>query len=171
MKEKCPLCGAESELHCVPYEIPFFGEIMIFTAVCASCGYRSTDVMVLSAGEKRKRCEMVISSAEDVNAIVVRSSSGAIEIPELGVSVEPKRGEAFITTVEGVLKRVENVAKMLSKDGTSKKRADEVLKQIEEIKLGKASMTLIIDDPTGNSAIISDKQFFKKENVTEKTHS
>jgi C4-type Zn-finger protein len=31
------------------------------------------------------------------------------------------------------------------------------LKQIEEIKSGKASMTLIIDDPTGNSAIIPDK--------------
>ncbi len=163
MKEKCPLCGAESELHCVPYEIPFFGEIMIFTAVCASCGYRSTDVMLLSE-KKRKRCEMVISSAEDVNAIVVRSSSGTIEIPELGVIVEPKCGEAFITTVEGVLNRVENVVNMLSKDDTSKKQranADAVLKQIEEIKSGKASMTLIIDDPTGNSAIIPDKAKIK----------
>jgi len=167
VKEKCPLCGAESELHCVPYEIPFFGEIMIFTAVCASCGFRATDVMVLSAEEKRKRCEMVVSSAEDVNTIVVRSSSGTIEIPELGVSVEPKSGEAFISTVEGVLKRVENVVKMLSKDVTSKKRADEVLKQIEEIKSGKASMTLIIDDPTGNSAIIPNKLFFKEDNITE----
>jgi len=166
VKEKCPLCGAESELHCVPYEIPFFGEIMIFTAVCASCGFRATDVMMLSE-EKRERCEMVVSSAEDVNAIVVRSSSGSIEIPELGVSVEPKSGEAFISTVEGVLKRVENVVKMLSKDGTSKKRADEVLKQIDEIKSGKASMTLIIDDPTGNSAIIPNKEFFEKEIITE----
>jgi zinc finger protein len=122
---------------------------------------------MLLSEEKRKRCEMVISSAEDVNAIVVRSSSGTIEIPELGVIVEPKSGEAFITTVEGVLKRVENVVKMLSKDDTSKKqRADDVLKRIDEIKLGKASMTLIIDDPTGNSAIIPDKLFFKKENVT-----
>ena len=166
MKEECPLCGAESELHCVPYEIPFFGEIMIFTAVCASCGCRATEVMVLSE-EKRKRCEMVVSSAEDVNTIVVRSSSGSIEIPELGVSVEPKSGEAFISTVEGVLKRVENVVKMLSKDGTSKKRADEVLKQIDKIKSGKASMTLIIDDPTGNSAIIPNKQFFEEEIITE----
>lgn len=163
VKEECPLCGAESELHCVPYKIPFFGEIMIFTAVCASCGYRNTDVMLLSE-KKRKRCEMLISSVEDVNAIVVRSSSGTIEIPELGVIVEPKCGEAFITTVEGVLNRVENVVNMLSKDGASKKQranANAVLKQIEEIKSGKASMTLIIDDPTGNSAIIPDKAKIK----------
>lgn len=170
MKEECPVCGTESELHCLPYKIPIFGEIIIFTAVCPSCSYRATDVMLLSE-QKSKRCRMVVSSVEDLNAVVVRSSSGTIEIPELGVSVEPKRGEAFITTVEGVLKRVENVVKMLSrgKNGTSKNentntntsRAEEVLKEIDAIKSGKASMTLIIDDPTGNSSIIPGKLFFK----------
>ena len=159
MKENCPICGAESELHFLPYDVPFFGGIMIFTAVCSSCGYHATDVMVLSEEEekKRKRCELVVSSVEDLNALVVRSSAGSIEIPELGVSIEPKRGEAFISTVEGVLERVEDVVNLLSGDGTGKKRADEVLKQIDQIKSGEASMTLIIDDPTGNSVIISDK--------------
>lgn len=149
-------------MHCVPYEIPYFGEIMIFTAVCDSCGYRATDVMML-ADQKQNRCEKVIASLDDIDAVVIRSSFGTIEIPELGVIVEPKRGDAFITTVEGVLKRVERVVRMLSKDAESKKRADEVLKQIEEIKLGNAQMTLIIDDPTGNSAIISTELFFKKD--------
>ena len=161
VKESCPICGAESEVRFLPSEIPFFGEIMIFTAVCSSCGYRSTDVMVLSE-EKRRRCELVISSVEDLNALVVRSTSGIIEIPELDVSIEPKGGEAFISTVEGVLERVEAVVKLLSRDGTGKKRADEVLKHIDHIKSGEASMTLIIDDPTGNSAIISDKVKIKE---------
>jgi len=156
VKESCPICGAESEVQFLPTEIPYFGEIMIFTAVCSSCGYRSTDVMVLSE-ERRKRCELVISSVEDLNALVVRSTSGTIEIPELGVRIEPKRGEAFISTVEGVLRRVENVVRMLSRDSARKKRATDVLKRIDEIKSGEASMTLIIDDPTGNSTIISDK--------------
>ncbi|MGC9444410.1 MAG: ZPR1 zinc finger domain-containing protein [Candidatus Methanospirareceae archaeon] len=165
MKETCPVCGAESELHCVPYEIPYFGEIMIFTAVCDSCGYRATDVMML-ADQKQNRCEKVIAAPEDIDTVVVRSSFGTIEIPELGVIVEPKRGEAFITTVEGVLKRVERVVQMLSKDAESKKRADEVLKLIEEIKRGNAQMTLIIDDPTGNSAIISTELFYKKDLIS-----
>ena len=156
VKESCPICGAESEVQFLPTEIPYFGEIMIFTAVCSSCGYHATDVMVLSE-EGGKRCELVISSVEDLNALVVRSTSGTIEIPELGVRIEPKRGEAFISTVEGVLRRVENVVKILSRDSTRKKRATDVLKRIDEIKSGEASMTLIIDDPTGNSAIISDK--------------
>ena len=156
VKESCPICGAESEVRFLPSEIPYFGEIMIFTAVCSSCGYRATDVMVLSEG-KRRRCELVISSVEDLNALVVRSTSGTIEIPELDVSIEPKRGEAFVSTVEGVLERVKSVVKMLSRDSARKKRANDVLERIDEIKSGEASMTLIIDDPTGNSAIISDR--------------
>ncbi len=106
---------------------------------------------------------MEISSPQDLNVTVVRSSFGSIEIPELGVSVEPRRGESFISTVEGVLKRVEEVVEMLSRDvkGKKKERAEHILKLIEQIKSGDASMKLIIEDPTGNSAIISDKAKIK----------
>jgi len=99
---------------------------------------------------------MLVSSVEDLNTTVVRSSYGRIEIPELGVSVEPRKGESFITTVEGVLMRVERVVKMLSREeeGARKERAERILRRIEDIKAGKAKMKLIIDDPTGNSAII-----------------
>lgn len=168
VKENCPVCGAEGELHFSPYTIPHFGEAMIFTAVCPSCGYRSTDVMLLT-NKKRKRYEMVISSVQDLNVRVIRSSFGIIEIPELGVNVAPRRGESFISTVEGVLKRVEEVVRMLSRDvkGEKKKRAEHILQQIEKIKSGEASMTLILDDPTGNSAIIHDKLIpDKKESFT-----
>lgn len=157
MKELCPVCGAESELQLLPYEVPYFGEILIFTAVCSSCGYHATDVLVLSEEGRRKRCELEVSSAEDLNTLVVRSAAGSIEIPELGARIEPKRGEAFITTVEGILERVEEVLKLLGNDETGKEQADKVLKRIAAIKAGEAHMTLIIDDPTGNSAIISDK--------------
>lgn len=166
MKEICPLCGAESEVQFLPYEVPYFGEILISTASCSSCGYHATDVMVLSDEKRRKRSELVVSSEGDLNALVVRSSSGSIEIPELGVRIEPKRGEAFITTVEGVLERVEDVARLLSRDGTGKGRAEEVLSQIAEIKSGARGMTLIIDDPTGNSAIISEKVKTSYEDTT-----
>ncbi len=100
----------------------------------------------------------MVSSVQDLNVRVIRSSFGRIEIPELGVTVDPKEGDSFISTVEGVLKRVERVVKMLNRDavGDKKKRAEQTLVKIEEIKAGKASMTLILEDPTGNSAIIPD---------------
>ena len=156
MKGRCPVCGAESNHEFKPYNIPYFGDVMLFTVSCPSCGYHSSDVMLLSWGKNKKRHEMLVSSVEDLNTTVVRSSYGRIEIPELGVSVEPRKGESFITTVEGVLMRVERVVKMLSREeeGARKERAERILRRIEDIKAGKAKMKLIIDDPTGNSAII-----------------
>ena len=159
MKERCPICGEESDLQFLPYNIPHFGDAIMFVAVCPSCGYRSTDVRILSENKaKQRRYELVVSSVQDLNVRVIRSSFGRIEIPELGVTVDPKEGDSFISTVEGVLKRVERVVKMLNRDavGDKKKRAEQTLVKIEEIKAGKASMTLILEDPTGNSAIIPD---------------
>ncbi len=156
MRDKCPVCGADSNQEFKPYNIPYFGEVMLFVTTCPSCGYRSSDVMILEGGRSKKRHELLVSSAGDLNAMVVRSSYGRIEIPELGVNIEPRKGESFITTVEGVLVRVERIVKMLRKqvEGAKRERADYVLKYIEEIKAGKKSMRLIIEDPTGNSAII-----------------
>ncbi len=156
VKEKCPVCGADSDLEFKPYNIPYFGDIMLFVSTCRSCGYHSSDVMILSGDKSKKRHELHVSSGEDLSAMVVRSSSGRIEIPELGVNVEPRRGESFITTVEGVLARVEGIVKMLRTEveGAKRERADYILKYIEGIKAGEKGMTLIIEDPTGNSAII-----------------
>jgi len=159
VKERCPICGKESDLQFLPYNIPHFGDAILFVAACPSCGYRSTDVRILSENKaKQRRYELVVSSAQDLNVRVIRSSFGRIEIPELGVTVDPKEGDSFISTVEGVLKRVERVVKMLNRDvvGDKKKRAEQILVKIDEIKAGKASMTLILEDPTGNSAIIPD---------------
>ncbi len=156
MKERCPVCGAEGKLEFKPYNIPYFGDIMLFTLSCPSCGYHSSDVLLLSSGRNKKRHELLVSSVEDLSSTVVRSSYARIEIPELGVNVEPRRGESFITTVEGVLIRVERVVKMLwrNEEGEKRERAERLLQRIAEIKAGKASMRLIIEDPTGNSAII-----------------
>jgi len=74
-KEKCPICGAESELQFLLYEIPHFGDALMFIAVCPSCGYRYTDVMILS-GEKKGRYEIEISSADDLNVTGVGCECG-----------------------------------------------------------------------------------------------
>ncbi|MDF2957687.1 MAG: C4-type Zn-finger protein [Candidatus Alkanophagales archaeon MCA70_species_1] len=157
MKGACPICGSGMILKFTPYEVPYFGEIMIFSAMC-SCGYRSTDVMILSE-RRNRRYELEVTSEEDLNVRVVRSHCGRIEIPELGVVVEPKRGEAFISNVEGVLQRVEDVLKFLERDADEKQKEKiaELFRKIEEIKAGRRRMRLIIEDPTGNSAIISEK--------------
>ena len=44
-----------------------------------------------------------------------------------------------------------------SEDDSDKKKAKNLLKKLMKIKLGQQKQKMIIEDPSGNSAIISDK--------------
>jgi zinc finger protein len=83
-----------------------------------------------------------------------------VQIPELGVIVEPGSGsEAFISNVEGVLCRVEEVIQMATKwsctDPEKFELGNRLLELIDAVRRGEQKMTLIIDDPFGNSVIVS----------------
>ncbi len=103
--------------------------------------------------------ELEIRREEDLNARVVRSTSGTIRIPELGIDIEPgPASESFVSNIEGVLERVEEVLEMVQRWGEKEKveRASELLFMIERIKAGEYEITVIIEDPLGNSAIIAE---------------
>ncbi|MEM2924912.1 MAG: ZPR1 zinc finger domain-containing protein [Halobacteria archaeon] len=156
---QCPICGSKIPLRWYFDKIPYFDEILCISSNC-KCGFRYADTLILSQKEPVEY-EFFVSSSDDLNTRVVRSNSGSIYIPELGVEVEPGAvAEAFISNVEGVLNRVEAVvetAKSWAETEEQKRKAEEILNKIAAIKRGEQTMTLIIKDPLGNSAIISDK--------------
>ncbi len=164
---QCPLCGSRIALRWYFDKIPYFDEILCISSNC-KCGFRYADTFVLSQKEP-VQYEFFVSSPEDLNTRVVRSNSGSIYIPELGVDIEPGAlAEAFISNVEGVLNRVEAVvetAKSWVETEEQKRKAEEVLSKIAAIKRGEQTMTLIIKDPLGNSAILSNKA--KKRELSE----
>ena len=96
----------------------------------------------------------------------MRSSEATIKIPYMG-SIEPgAASEGFITNVEGVLDRIKQHVEHLrdaAEEDEDRKKAKNLLKKIQKIKWGEETMKLIIEDPTGNSAIVSEKA--KKEKL------
>jgi len=159
-RTSCPLCHKDLTIHWQSDNIPFFGEVMYITTRC-DCGFRFADTMILTQKEP-VHYEMVIDSIEDLNARVVRSTSGTISIPELGIDVEPGlASESYVTNIEGILDRIRNVARTATnwvKDDEKKyARGLEVLSALDDAMEGKRKLTVVIDDPLGNSAIISDK--------------
>jgi len=123
------------------------------------CGFRFTDTLIL-AQSKPVHYEMAISTTDDIDARVVRSTSGTIRIPELGVDMEPgPASESFISNIEGVLDRVADILEMVIRwnEDENIERARELLSKIEKVKAGEFGITVIIEDPLGNSAIISEK--------------
>ena len=137
---------------------------MYITALC-DCSFRFADTMILTQREP-VRYEMPIETIEDLNARVVRSTSGTIRIPELGIDVEPGTvSDSYVTNIEGVLDRIRDVvitaSKWVKDDKEKYAIGMGILKKMNDARLGKQKLTVIIEDPLGNSAIISDKAVSK----------
>ncbi|HVN73728.1 MAG TPA: ZPR1 zinc finger domain-containing protein [Methanoregula sp.] len=155
----CPSCNTEIEYIYQTENIPYFSDVLIISANCGSCGYRFVDTQMLKHCEP-SRFELPVETSEDLAVRVVRSTSASIEIPELGVRIDPGPAcEGFISNVEGVLGRIEQVLKGALKWGTDEERknAEALLARIAAVKCGCDPITLILDDPNGNSAIVSEK--------------
>jgi zinc finger protein len=155
-KSTCPVCSRELVTNWVPDNIPFFGEVMHITSVC-ECGFRYSDTLIM-AQRAPVHYELKIKSRDDLDARVVRSTSGTIRIPELGIDIEPgPASESFVSNIEGVLDRVEDILQnvMLWDEKEKTRRAKELIAILEKIKAGDYEITVIIEDPLGNSAIIA----------------
>ena len=157
IESTCPLCAGVLTFKFSTNEVPFFGELMLVSASCR-CGFKYSDTITLTEGEAT-RYEIEFDS-EDFSTRVIRSSAGTIHIPELGVTIEPgAASEAFISNIEGVLCRVEEIIKMATKWSSHDPRKFELgnrlLEMIDRLRRGEGKMTLIIDDPFGNSGILS----------------
>ncbi|HOV82825.1 MAG TPA: ZPR1 zinc finger domain-containing protein [Methanothrix sp.] len=158
----CPVCEKAMQFSWETADIPHFGEAMIIAGVC-DCGYRHSDTILLSQKEP-VRFSMVVTGIEDLNARVIRSSSGTLRIPELGVDIEPGfASECYISNVEGVLDRVEGIVEFATRSAREANSAEaagkgeEILEKISLARQGRFPLTLILEDPLGNSAIDCDK--------------
>jgi zinc finger protein len=156
----CPLCQKDLIMKWQRDNIPYFGEVMYITARCP-CSFRFADTMILSSKEPM-RYELSVESLEDLGARVIRSTSGTIRIPEMGIAIEPGTvSDSYITNIEGVLQRIQNVlttaSRWVQEDEEKFARSQELLCMLNEVIEGKRKITVIVEDPLGNSAIISKK--------------
>ena len=157
---KCPACSVEGKAKSImkELEIPHFGKVLETTIQCPSCGFKHSDIIALEQNDPAKYVLEINKNTLTVR--VVRSQSATVSIPEIGIKVEPgPKSEGYVTNVEGILNRFEDAVKKALKlfdDDESQKNAKNTLKQIEELKNGNGTATLIIQDPFGQSNIVSD---------------
>ncbi len=160
----CPSCGREIRVLSSVYEVPYFGNILL-TSISCECGFKHADSIITEVKEPTRYTIKI--NSQNLFTKVIRSTSGTLRIPELGVDIEPgPASTAFITNLEGVLARIEEIVttakKWNSEDEEKVKRCNLILKKIKETKEGDEELTLILEDPYGNSAIVSDEVFIEK---------
>ena len=166
----CPICGREIKITMTTYKVPFSGEVLLTSIIC-ECGFKHADSIVVDVKEP-VRFKIKINK-DNLYTKVIRSTSGTIRIPEIGIEIEPgPASQAFITNLEGILMRVEDIVQMARRwnadDEEKVKRCDWILERIRNTLEGKDELTLILEDPLGNSLILSDEAFrerLKEEEV------
>jgi zinc finger protein len=159
--QPCPICGKkELTLREEERDIPYFGLCFLFSMSCGACDFSKADI---EASEKKDPVKITfnIEDVKDLNARVIKSSNALVKISQLKMSMEPgENSEGFISNIEGLLGKFENVLKGQrdsTDDPTIRKKAKNLLKKIWKVKCGDVPLKVVIEDKTGNSAIISDK--------------
>ncbi len=154
MEVECPVCSGKAKSIFLVYRIPHFGEVMLTSVSCQKCKYKASDVFILK-DEKPKRYKVKVDSEEKLNYRVIRSPYGNIQIPELGIAITATGfSEAFITNIDGLILRIEDTIREKIMNEQNKEKVKEILKKLEKARKGEIKFTLILEDVTGNSAII-----------------
>ena len=111
---------------------------------------------------------MKVETPEDLDARVIRSMQGEIDIPEFGVNIHPGPAcSGFVSNIEGVLCRAEDAIRraLPSCEGEEITTANGLLERIDQARRSELPFTVIITDPSGNSGIVSPKAVKTKLDV------
>ena len=158
--QPCPLCNQKTLILTErETEVPYFGKVLLFSMTCNNCKYHKADVEATEQKEAVKY-EFEISSEDDMKVRVVKSSEATVKLPHIATITPGPASQGYVTNIEGILNRVKyqvEAAKEMEEDEEDKKKAKNLLKKITRITWGQEKQKLIIEDPSGNSAIISDK--------------
>jgi len=158
-KQPCPICRKKGlSLSEDEIEVPHFGKVFVFSMNCKECGYNKSD---LEPAEKKEPAKytLEVTSEEDLNIKIVKSGEATLKIPHI-ITIQPGPvSEGYITNVEGLLERVKKAVESSidEDDDNAKKKVKNMIKKINKVIFGREKIKIIIEDPSGNSAIISDK--------------
>jgi len=166
--QPCPMCRQKTlALIEAEREVPYFGKVYLFSMSCSNkeCNYHKADVECVEKHDP-SRYTFEITKEEDMKIRVVKSSEATVRIPHITTITPGPASNGYITNIEGILSRVKKeieVVRDTAEDDEDRKKAKNLLKKLINIMWGKQPQKIIIEDPSGNSAIISDKAV--KENL------
>lgn len=158
--QQCPFCK-KNELTLMEdrREIPFFGPVYLYSMTCEACKFHKADVEAESTQDPVKYT-LDIESEEDMKIRVVKSSQATIKIPRIATITPGPASNGYVTNVEGVLNRLLNEikdAKDNAEEDEERKKAKRLIKKLQRVIWGQEKLRMTIEDPSGNSAIISER--------------
>jgi len=163
--QQCPACGKNTlTLVETQRDIAFFGKVFIYSMDCSACGFHKADVESEKGGQPVK-ITFEVAKEDDLRVRVIKSSTATVKLPRI-TTIEPgPAANGYVTNIEGILNRVrvqlENVRDN-SEDDDDRNKAKSLLKKLRRIMWQEETLVITIEDPEGNSAIISEKAVMTK---------
>ena len=154
-----------TELNRVRNRNTLLRKVFVFSMFCDSCKYKKADVEAAEQHEP-SRYTLEVKTKEDLNARVIKSSEATVKIPYVGDITPGPASEGYVTNVQGILQRMKEQIEHIrdsEENEEMKTKCKNMIKKIQRIEGNTEVIKLIIEDPTGNSAIISDNA--KKEKL------
>ncbi|XP_034941331.1 zinc finger protein ZPR1 [Chelonus insularis] len=158
----CPDCNCPCTTNMKMTNIPHFKEVVIMATICDSCGHKTNEVKSGSGVEPQGiRIEVLVKGKEDFSRDVLKSETCSMEIPELELEVGPAALGGRFTTIEGILAATKEQLlsnSILTGDSTDKitaTRLNEFITTLDEVLNGERQVTIVLDDPAGNSYVQS----------------
>lgn len=179
----CPVCqDGELGLSTEESDIPHFGKVIISSITCRECGFRSTDVVPVE-NRTPARFTLEVRNPDHLSVRVIRSSTSSVIMPELNIRIDPGTvQEGYVTNVEGVIVRIMAVLGQIIRDLSERSEdvedARERLEKAHKLKdrLTRVTdnfvdpddgFTIVLEDPYGNSALVSDQIDIKEQTLNE----
>ncbi|XP_008211218.1 zinc finger protein ZPR1 [Nasonia vitripennis] len=158
----CPECNSPCQTNMKMTKIPYFKEVVIMATVCDTCGHKTNEVKSGSGIEPHGvKIEVKVTGKEDFSRDLLKSETCHMNIPELDLEVGPTTLGGRFSTVEGIISAMKDQLSTStaltgdSADPEIAKRMDNFISQLDEVLQGKKQVTLVLDDPAGNSYIQS----------------
>ncbi len=158
--QPCHLCGEKKLiLREDEMELPYFGKVFILSMECEGCGFRKSDIEPAQEKEPAK-FTFEMESEEDLNVKIVKSADATVKIPHV-ITIEPGvASEGYVTNVEGLLEKIKKTIESSvegEEDEDAKNKGRNLIKKLGKALVGREKLKIIIEDPSGHSAIISDR--------------
>ncbi|XP_071957495.1 zinc finger protein ZPR1-like [Antedon mediterranea] len=158
-QSNCGKCNSPLETHMKLVNIPHFKEVVIMASHCESCGDRSNEVKA-GGGIEPQGTEITLNITDpiDLNRDVLKSETCTLKIPSLEFELCSGTLGGKFTTLEGLLTDVKGQLSQINtfKLGDSSQPSDNVkmkefLEKLDKIISGQSNVSIILDDPAGNS--------------------
>lgn len=157
----CDNCGADAQTRMFVTNIPFFGEVIIMSNACDTCGSKNSEVKPGGGvSDKGHTITLKVVDEIDMNRDVIKSDTASVTIPYLDLTTSLGTMGGIVTTVEGLLKEVEKTLRSTgrfqigdSATDEDKQKWTDWFAKFEKLYTLEEPFTIELDDPLGHCFI------------------